>query len=178
MSIATTLYHRFLGHFPVDALLAVNDPALHRLPRFAIVRNPWERLVSAYYFAAAGHGDSEIAAEIAPHVHRQLKSISSFERFVKDWLPRQDLMRLDGVLRPQTYYVVARDGTMPFDHLGRQEDLAATEAWLTELLGREVRFPLTNQSQRGDRREEYDSEMRDIVASLYAEDIERFGYEF
>lgn len=178
MSISMTLYHRFLGHFPVDALLSVPDPVLQGLPRFAVVRNPWDRLASAYSFAAAGHGESDVAAEVAPHVHRQLKSISSFERFLKDWLPQQDLTRLDGVLRPQTYYVVAGGGTIPFDHLGHQEDLDATETWLTDMLGRQIRFPLINQSRRGDYRKEYDPEMRDIVARLYADDIARFGYDF
>jgi chondroitin 4-sulfotransferase 11 len=178
MSIATQLYGRFLGHFPVSALLAVRDPALLALPRFTVVRNPWERLASAYYFAARGGGSGALVARIDPHVRVQIGAIPSFERFVKEWLPQQPLMRIDGVLRPQVYYVVAPDGTVPFDHVGRQEDLAATEAWLSGILGREIRFPLTNQSRRDDRHGEYDAEMRDIVASLYAEDIARFGYAF
>lgn len=178
MSIATTLYDRFLGHFPIDDLLAVPDLELRNLPRFAVVRNPWERLASAYSFAARGTGESRISAEIAPHVGRQLRSVPSFERFVKEWLPRRDPMSLDGVLRPQVYYVVARDGTTPFDHIGRHNDLRATEGWLSDVLGREIHFPWTNKSRSGDHRQEYDAETRDIVARFYADDIARFGYDF
>ena len=125
-----------------------------------------------------GGGSGAVVARIAPHVRGQIRTIPSFEHFVKEWLPQQPLMRLDGVLRPQVYYVVAPDGTVPFDHVGRQEDLAATEAWVSGIVGREIRFPLTNRSSRDDRHREFDTEMRDIVARLYAEDIARFGYAF
>lgn len=178
MSIAAAVYGRFLGHFPVDALIAVPDPGARGLPRFAVVRNPWERLASAYYFATQTSSASDQAARIAPHVRRQLRGVRSFAQFVKEWLPDQDPMRLDGVFRPQAYYLVARDGSIPFDHIGRHEDLGATEAWLSRVLSREVAFPSTNQSHRREREREYDGEMRDIVASLYADDVGRFGYDF
>ncbi|MEO6388560.1 MAG: sulfotransferase family 2 domain-containing protein [Croceibacterium sp.] len=176
MSITTTLYHRFLGHFPVEALLAVKDPALLALPRFTVVRDPWRRLASAYHFALRGRGEGGMSADVAPHVHRQIAAIPSFEHFVKDWLPQQDLMKLDGVLRPQVYYAVARDGTVPFDHVGRLEELSATSDWLSNVLGRKIEFPRTNTSGPSERRDEFDPEMRDIVARLYAEDVSRFGY--
>ena len=55
-SLALELYGRFVGHFSLADLCAVSAPDVLALPRFAIVRNPWDRLVSAWAFAKAGGG--------------------------------------------------------------------------------------------------------------------------
>jgi len=175
-SISHLLYGRFLGHFPLAALEAVGDPETLALPRLAVVRNPWDRLASAYRFAAGGGGGGQFAARSAANVTRSVVSAGSFERFVKDWLPRRHLNRLDGLFRPQTYYLCGAAGGLPFDHLGRIEDLHQTELWLGDRLGRTIALPHSNAASGHIATVRYDAEMIDIVARLYAADIALLGY--
>src|SRR5436190_384652 len=59
-SAVGAIYGRFIGHFGLADLKAVAPADVLVLPRFAIVRNPWDRAVSAWAFArAGGGGDSQ-----------------------------------------------------------------------------------------------------------------------
>lgn len=175
-SISHHLYGQFLGHFSLAALVATGSPALLALPRLAVVRNPWDRLVSAFLFARHGGGIGRFAARAAPHVRREIAQIEGFERFVKEWLPGQDLARLDGVFRPQVHYLRHPDGGFPFDHIGRFEHLRPTEEWLAEVLARPVDLPRANEGVVAGFEELYDAEMREIVGRFYADDFREFGY--
>jgi hypothetical protein len=175
-SIAHLLYGRFIGHFPVTALQAQRERELLALPRLAVTRNPWDRLASAYRFAIAGGGQGPLAARVAPHVGQVVAKTGSFERFVKEWLRDKDIGSIDGLFRPQTYYLCDEAGELSFDHLGRIEDMQETELWLSNWLGREVHVPRANAAPDHVALTRYDSEMIDIVANAYASDIERLGY--
>ena len=54
LSISRTLYNRDIFHFSASQMRRVLPADVLNLPRFAIVRNPWDRTVSAYHFATQG----------------------------------------------------------------------------------------------------------------------------
>jgi hypothetical protein len=170
------LYNRFIGHFPLTAIEAVGDAALLALPRFAVVRDPWERLASAYRFAAGGGGEGKLGALPATHIVRAVSDAGSFERFVKDWLSQRDINIVDGLFRPQSYYLRSAAAHLEFDHLGRIEDLHQTELWLGERLGCAITLPHSNAASGQISPVRYDAEMIDIVARIYAADIALLGY--
>lgn len=178
-SITNALYGRFMGHFGLRDFLDVAPPAARSLPRFTIVRNPWDRAVSAWSFARAGGGNS---ASGRVQVHRveqyDLPAFSTFERFVLEWLPQQPIETIDGIFRPQYCYFDRAAANLGFDHVGRLENLPATEHWLTETLGRPIAFTRQNASPREDYRSYYTARMRDEIARLYADDIAALGYSF
>lgn len=178
-SITSALYGRFIGHFGLADLLAAAPADVQALPRFTVVRNPWDRLVSAWSFARAGAS----ASDHGPiRVHRASQyaapAFASFERFVEEWLVPRAGERIDGIFRPQHSYLLAAGGTMSFDHHGRFENLAETEAWLTEVRGSPVSLGLQNTSQRSEYRGYYTPRLRDIAAQIYARDIELLNYDF
>jgi chondroitin 4-sulfotransferase 11 len=175
------LYGTMLGHFNVQDLISVSPKAVLALPRFTVVRNPWSRAVSAWFFARAGGGLMEPGQ---PHVrirqpdHYRIPEFASFDSFVNDWLAARRLESLDVVFRQQSDYVLDRAGTLAFDHVGRFENLADTIAWLSECLGRNFALPHTNHSEAGDYRQHYTPQLRQRVAEIYARDVELLGYDF
>lgn len=179
-SISQEIYGRFIGHISACALEQVGSDALLALPRFALARNPWSRSVSAWRFARAGVGSGEgLRAGILNAERYQSSEFASFERFVLDWLPSADLKREDGVFKPQSHYVCGREGKLIVDHLGRVENMAATEDWLERILGRALQIPHVNRSgEKIDYRSFYTAEMRDSIARIYADDLSLFGYDF
>ena len=187
-SLSFELYNRFIGHFSVGELLAVAPADVAALPRFAVVRNPWDRLVSAWSFARRGFSLVEPGSEpsagsvarirIRREEQYQVPEFESFERFVRDWLAQRDVHRLDGVFRPQVDYVRDPVGAMPLDFLGRFEQLDRTAAWLSETTGRRLDLPRLNASKRGAYRSHYTPELARLVGEIYAQDIATFGYEY
>ena len=176
LSVSRTLYNRDIHHFTIGQLQAVLPDDVLGLPRFTVVRNPWDRAVSAYHFARQG-GVPGGAQMSNPERYRG-NDFDSFDTFVTRYLTHRRLSRADGVFRPQTSYLTLGDGTLPFDHIGRFEHLADTEQWLSGILGRRIEFPRINGTEREGYREYFTDQTRDIVGSLYRSDVETFGFTF
>lgn len=178
-SIAYQLYGRFIGHFSVADLTSVSSARVLALPRFSVVRNPWDRLVSAWSFARAGSGDGG-AIKVRIHCPEQYAdpAFADFDRFVLEWLPAQNRADIDSVFQDQSAYVLDRNGVAAFDHVGRFDDLHETEAWVSEVIGRPVRFGRGNASRHADYRTYYRPETIDAVAAYYRRDIDLFDFSF
>lgn len=178
-SLSDAIYGRIIGHFGIQDVLDRCPADVLALPRFAVVRNPWDRLVSAWAFARAGSGAGDgVKARIRNARQYRAPVFATFDSFIVEWLAHQDLNRLDPVFRPQTAYARAADGTMPFDHIGRVERLSETMAWLSERLGRNLELRRVNASDHKDYRSYYSDATKRLVTQLYAEDVEAFGYTF
>lgn len=176
LSISRTLYHRDIFHFSARQMRRVLPADVLTLPRFAIVRNPWDRTVSAYHFAKQGGVPG--GAQMAHPERYRSNDFTTFGAFTTRYLARQDLSSIDGVFRPQSAYLFLNDGTLSFDHVGRFERLGETEQWLSATLGRPIRFPKINGTDRDDYRGYFTDETREIVADRYRVDIDAFGYRF
>ncbi|MCB0933899.1 MAG: sulfotransferase family 2 domain-containing protein [Mycobacterium sp.] len=168
-----------LRHFTNRQLLKVSSEDVRRLPRFSIVRNPWDRAVSAYMIAKQG-GVPGGAQMLHPEQYQQ-PEFTTFDRFVREYLATHDPRKLDGVFKPQTYYLgpsnIRRDEAL--DHVGHFDRLNETEAWLSDNLGRNIHLEeRTNATRHEPYGEYYDNVTRDLVERIYRDDIERFGFEF
>lgn len=177
-SVNAVLYQRPPRHFTVDELSRVASADVLALPSFAIVRNPWDRAVSAFHFARQGGVAG--AARIANPERYRGAEFEDFDGFVRHFLARNDPRHLDGVFRPQSDYVCRRDGTIPLRHVGVFDRLAETEAWLSATLGRAVELPALNGSARPTRdyRDFYTDHTAEIVGRVYRADVTRFGFAF
>jgi hypothetical protein len=131
--------------------------------KFAVVRNPWARAVSSYKFRVKSH-------RIA------------FDRFVREALvernkiPDLDTRQIDA----QTLYVHDEAGRLLVDKVLKHENLATEFAEISRtIFGRAELLPAVNVSlDRRDYRSFYDDATAEIVAKVYAADIEAFGYKF
>lgn len=76
------------------------------------------------------------------------------------------------------HFLADAEGQLHLDHLGRFEDLAATLRWLSGHVPKVLEIRHLNATDRAPYREHYTASSRDVIAQIYAQDIERFGYDF
>ena len=177
-SINEALYGRFMGHPPASVIKRWAPGDVVKLPSFAVTRNPWARLVSAYRFAKLGVGAEGIAGMRKPGDYA-VHAFESFERFVREWLTVKDLIDLDGVFQPQWRFVCDDDKAVIVDHVGRLDDLQSTYAYIESLTGRRTQLRSINRSGPPvDYREFYTPQLVKLVGDIYRDDIRIFGYDF
>jgi hypothetical protein len=179
-SINHALYGRFMGHARACEIRKWGSAALNALPSFAVTRNPWDRLVSAYRFAKRGHGigGAYQAAANSPDQYDR-PEFESFPLFVKEWLANKNVSKLDGIFQPQSLFVCSASGTILVDHVGSLDNLRPTEDFIRSHLRNAPSIGFSNRSgQRIDYRCYYTDDLAEIVARIYRNDIELFGYRF
>jgi hypothetical protein len=146
--------------------------------KFAFVRNPWDRLFSAYEFLKAGGLNDIDRAWSQKHLGR----FDSFENFVLNWVNERSILSEVHFI-PQYKFVCA-----PFrrkllvDFVGRYETLAHDFRILSRRINqREATIPHLNRTsgrERLDYREVYTPTMRRVVERVYRNDVELFEYSF
>jgi hypothetical protein len=177
-SIARAVYGiEGVGHYRALEARACDPRLFERLYRFAVVRNPWERLLSAYRFARQG-GTGEVVVNNAAFYRDRVPD--RFDRFVLEWLPQQPPQRLDPIFMPQHLFVCdAGGGLLVHDlyDLGEMERLARE---LSARLGRPLAIPRSNATGSGAElaRQYRDPVVVSAVADYYARDVALFDYRF
>ena len=162
------------GHLTARTYRVIFGPERFRdYFKFAIVRNPWDRLVSAYTFLK----DGGLAGRDAEWARANLAQFRDFDDFVLHGLSERFMYnKLHFV--PQWEYVCDAGGRMAMDYLGRYETLPQDYAVIAKQLGVMAELPKSNASKRGDFRRYYTDASVEKVARLYKKDVEIFGYSF
>lgn len=177
-SLNSAIYGQFMGHVSVRELQQFGGALLRDLPSLAIARNPWARLYSAYKFARRGRQMMDGAQIFAPERYLG-PEFETFERFVFEWLDGRELSKEDYVFRAQTDFILAADGSIGVDHLGRLENPTTYLDFVESNLERKLNLHHLN-STTGHKEYEgaYTPEMKDVVARNYSKDLSLFQYEF
>jgi hypothetical protein len=144
--------------------------------KFAFVRNPWDRLVSAYHYLREG-GCHEVDRRWA---QANLSDYSDFDDFVRRWVNEKNVMRWIHFV-PQSYFIHDPGSSQPrIDFIGHYENLQGDFSYITKRLGvvAELKDVNRTRKRRRDYRDYYTEATRRIVADVYGADIECLGYEF
>ena len=141
---------------------------------FSFVRNPWDRLVSTFFFLkSGGHHKNDMSA-----YSKYMKTHSeSFKEFIIEKFNNEAINQVIH-LKPQHHWICKNDQVC-VDFLGKTESLQNNVNELCSALNIEsIELRHLNQSTHKHYAEYYDNETREIVAEKYARDIEYFGYKF
>jgi len=147
--------------------------------KFTFVRNPWDRLLSAYSFLRSG-GMHEADKRWA---QANIVGYPTFEDFVLNWVSEENVLTYVHFV-PQYRFVCApfsRD--LLVDFVGHYEHLARDFEYVRSRLDLDgVDLPHHNggpeATRRADFRHHYTSEMRRVVERVYQVDLDLFGYSF
>ena len=144
--------------------------------KFSIVRNPWARMVSRYYFTHTSNEPSE-AEKIRRHTSRKFHNLTFDE-----WIQRQWERHLAGKgPSPQLQKLVDEEANLLVDHVGKLENVQQTLDWISNQCGLDrLEMPHRNgtHKQKGHYSEYYNAETREKVYEMCKTDIEYFGYSF
>lgn len=149
------------GHLTLTQIRPhVGEQVFESYFKFAFVRNPFDRFVSACAFLTRVSGE--------------------FERDPRAVMWRMLDTGLDRILfAPQSRFVADGAGTLLVDAIGRVEELQAAYDRVCGRLGLATR-PLerANAARRGDYREYYDEALIGAVGETYRQDCDLLGYCF
>jgi hypothetical protein len=161
---------------------------VQRLPKhypdyvsFTFVRNPWDRLVSAW--------GEKIRTEklnddhFIDGVHRNFVKLGfpfgagmPFGEFAEFACSLSDA-KTEKHLKSQCWFVVRR-GSVAADFVGRSESMREDWGRLCDRVGASIELGHYKESRRGSYQDYYDDALRDRVGARYREDAEMFGYRF
>lgn len=154
------------NHMPALEIADKVGPEIwNRYTKLCVVRNPWDKLVSWYYYHNADRATSMTAPQIAADFRR--------------WLP--DHLMTDAHLYRHV------DGRLAVDFVLRFESLASDLAEAFRRLGIEDPPPPLPRLKGGYRRhpdglrnyrDYYDAPTQKMVGALYAVEIAELGYQF
>ena len=180
ISIRNSLYgYREVGHMSLAGGQRILPTwVLKCYFKFAFVRNPWDRLCSAYCFLKSGGINPVDKSWAAKHLARY----ASFEEFVcSKALDNPAIFRFLH-FRPMYVYLMPQSGTqLPMDFIGLYENLTEDFDFIRQKLGIAASLEHLNATRTlagKDYRDLYTGKMIDLVARFYAQDIRTFGYSF
>jgi len=145
--------------------------------KFAFVRNPWDRVYSAYRFLKNGGANEEDRQWAVDF----LDAYDDFDQFVLVGLSRPEV--LDKFhFHSQVSCLSGPGESWPhIDFLGFFENLEADFLYVAEKLypGHQLGLPTINRSGAGKSYlQAYTADTKEIVAKIYRKDIDIFGYNF
>lgn len=177
LSVNNALFGRNTGgHLTMDKYQMIFDQfELKNLFKFTIVRNPWDRLFSAYsYLKDGGTTDHDKVWS-----HRNLSKFRDFEEFVLNWVNTKNVISWIHFVPQYRFIMTPITHKFQVDFIGKFESLDDDFQTVCKQIGRsEIKLPHLNQSNTNDYRSQYNQKMRDVVAKVYIRDIQFFGYAF
>lgn len=173
ISVAHSLFgNNVASHTPVFMYLALYGARkFDNMYKFSFVRNPWDRVVSAYNFLDSGGLTDTDRAWSEAH----LQDYEDVNDFVCRGLRRAEVFRWQH-FRPQMYFLRdPRSGEIGVNFLGRFESLAEDFQMVSGRLGVSTSLKHINYSPKAS--SPLSSEAVQIISEVYQEDIYKLQYK-
>ncbi len=185
---------------PYNMLHLTLDEIKQRWPNygttFTFVRNPYDRMVSIFHHIGQDaearmkerprggtpeqYGVKKAELDAIP-IEVDVKILSVYKRGFENWIHSVEDRVFDGsllsLLNQKETQLRWLDGVVP-DVVIKIEDVNEKFHLLQDMLGCNVPMPHINTSNHLDYREYYNATTKKIVAEIFKEDFETFGYNF
>ncbi|MBP1839620.1 sulfotransferase family 2 domain-containing protein [Formosa algae] len=137
--------------------------------KFAVVRNPWAKVVSQYKFRTKTNKSNMKDNPIS----------------FKDWVTKVFVEQDESyygirplLFAPQVFWLKNNNEDIDLDKILHFENLNEEFKAVANTIGINPDLPHLNSTKPSDYKEYYDEETKNIVAAWFAEDIETFNYKF
>jgi Sulfotransferase family len=184
-TISAQLYGAHRGHRSALFHLRADPQHFRSKVSFAVVRNPWSRIVSAYEFGRTLNPNHR---PFLNETRRIFARYRTFDDFILQylWPNRGKIDSLDPIFRHQSSYLCDDSGRILVGKVFQFEELTVLKGWLSEFeleLNLEIKInasPYANANgQASNYRSYYQNPLLvDRVRQIYLRDIILFRYEY
>lgn len=154
-----------------DMLEVIGRESWQRRFSFAIVRNPWDLMVSSYHWWLEKADRWERFRASA----QEIRTLGSFAGFMNSVYGREQINEHRGSFCD---WICDHDQEVLVDFIGRFERLDEDWAVIAKRLGITAQLSHRNRGNRGPYRAYYTRATRDLVTRRFAWAIDRFEYRF
>ena len=174
ISIETSLFKEKVGHHTIMEYKNEDENRFFNYYKFSFVRNPYDRLRSAFYYLKKG-GRNEHDKQWADNNLFDIECLEEFIDRLKDDTYRKVVLN-QVHFRPQYQFVCVND-FVAVDFLGRYESLSRDFSLVADKLGSDAVLSKMNSSEYMlSLNDEYSESMKKIVFSVYEKDFELLDY--
>jgi hypothetical protein len=142
----------------INKLKSYSLDDINRIFKFTIVRNPFARIVSAFFYL------------------KQMEIISlnsTFNEFIRE----TNLLEFNPHFHTM-YDRVVYDGELFVDFVAKLESIETDWKFIQKRLGIKKNLPHKNKSTHKDYRSYYNDESKNKIIKIYSKDLNFFGYKF
>jgi len=163
-------FKKYKQHFTLSEYIDygfIDSETANSYFKFAFVRNPWDKLLSEFFYRKKLHGNAVANWTFKGYLQQSWGGNNMRHLAIKQHI------------RPQHEFLYDTNGIRMVDFIGRFENLKEDFGFVCNKLGiknliTEVKYNTNHKHYT----EYYDDETRSIVAEKYKKDIEYFNYEF
>ena len=143
--------------------------SLETFALFGFVRNPWDRMASAYHYLVEKR-----------RTRADIPRLGGFEEFVQRAYNGDTWLYGLALMRPQVDFFAGANGVFREARIGHYERLADDLEYFANRLGFQVALAHRNRSSNSghDYLSLYTDQLVDQVAELFRKDVATFGYAF
>lgn len=161
-----------LQHIPYNNLGKLLDPEIYaNYYKFAIVRNPWDRLVSTYKWRKNKNQNFTKFVKFAYNLYKEygFENLHKYPGFSKHYCAH---------FYPQYMYVPDNIEELDNFDILRFENLSDDILKVKNKLGINPQLPHLNKTKQDNYKNYYDDETKELVREMYYKDIHMFNYTF
>ena len=155
-----------LSAHAIKCLLSSND--FETFFKFSIVRNPWDLLVSYYFYHKKEYERSPQFRLDWPGIAQRFDSSPTFDAWLHSGI----------YVQPQLSFLTDESGVLLVDFIGRFESLQEDFHHICSTLKLKLKLPHLNSTDHKPYRIYYNNVTRKLVETTFEKDISTFNYNF
>lgn len=172
-SVASALIGKPTGHPYLYEFFLSNKNYTKDFFKFCVVRNPYDRLVSAYSYIVLGDSPQKYK-DIFNECN--IRSFSDLVMALDNWKTRRILQ--NQIVHLRTQLEMIEHTAIKLDKVYKFEDFQYIEKDMNNRYVQNIHIQKLNPSPRSDYKGYYDNNAVEIIKRVYGRDLEAFNYNF